>query len=103
MRNAVSNGDAGRVVRFYQGFQQAAHDTPAYQSRASQSRPGATGGKPIYSRQQIADFYKQRRDGHINDANWARREADIIAAGREGRVVGALNLTDGTAMSRLAR
>jgi hypothetical protein len=62
----------------------------------------ATGGN-IYTRQQITDFYKQRRDGHINDANWARREADIIAAGREGRVVGAINPVDGTEMSRLAR
>jgi hypothetical protein len=102
LRNAVANGDASRVAAIYRGFQREGH-APAYQSRAPQSRPAATGGKPIYTRQQITDFYKQRRDGRINDANWARREADIIAAGREGRVVGAVNPVDGTEMTRLAR
>jgi hypothetical protein len=82
-------------------FMQAAHDAPAGHQRAHQSRPTATGGRPIYTRQQITDFYKQRRDGHISDADWARREADIVAAGREGRIAGALNLVDGTELSRL--
>jgi hypothetical protein len=99
LRRAVAAGDAHRVVRFYQGFmQEAGHHAPAGHQRAPQSRPAATGGN-VYTR--LANFYKQRRDGRINDANWARREADIIAAGREGRVIGALNLTDGTEMSRL--
>ena len=100
LRHAVANGDAGRVVRFYQGFQREAHHAPAGQ-RSHQSRPAATGGKPIYTRQQITEFYKQRRLGHIGDAAWARQEADIVRAASEGRVVGALNLTDGTEMSRL--
>jgi hypothetical protein len=100
MRGAVANGDAGRVVRFYQGFQQTARHAPAGHPRASQSRPAAAGGN-VYTRQQITGFYKQRRDGHISDADWARREADIVKAAAEGRVAGALNLTDGTEMSRL--
>jgi hypothetical protein len=99
LRRAVAAGDAGRVVRFYQGFQREAH-APAHQSRAAQSRPTAIGGN-LYTRQQITDLYKRRRDGLIGDAAWARQEADIVWAASEGRVVGALNLTDGTELSRL--
>jgi hypothetical protein len=89
------------VVRFYAGFlQEAGHHAPAYQAR-SQSRPVASGGKPIYTRQQITEFYKQRRLGQISDADWARREADIVRAPSEGRVVGMINPVDGTEMSRL--
>jgi hypothetical protein len=74
LRHAVSNGDAGRVAAIYRGFQQEAsgHRAPG-QQRASQSRPTATGGKPIYTRQQIAAFYEARRKGEINDANWRGR------------------------------
>jgi hypothetical protein len=86
MRNAVDVGDAGRVASFYKGFlAEAGHHAPAGRQHASRSRPTAV-GKPIYSREQIKHLYAQRRLGRINDANWARQEADIIAAGREGRV-----------------
>jgi hypothetical protein len=88
MRQAVDVGDTGRVVSFYKGFlAEAGRHAPAGQSRGgAQSRQPATGAKPIYSREQIKRLYDQRRHGAINDANWARIEADIIAAGREGRV-----------------
>jgi hypothetical protein len=101
LRRAVAAGDASRVVRFYQGFLQAAHHAPAGQ-RSHQSRQTASGGN-VYTRQQITNFYKQRRDRHISDADWARREADIVKAAAEGRVVGAINPVDGTEMSRLVR
>jgi hypothetical protein len=100
LRHAVANGDASRVAAIYRGFQREAH-APAGHQRAAQSRPAATGGRPIYSREQIKQLYEQRRLGQINDAKWGPLEADIFAAGREGRVVGALNLSDGTALSRL--
>jgi hypothetical protein len=99
LRRAVAAGDASRVVRFYAGFQREVHGAPAYQSRAAQSRPG--GGRPIYSREQIKQLYEQRRLGQIDDRRWNQIEADIFAAGREGRVAGAISLSDGTAMSRL--
>jgi hypothetical protein len=35
----------------------------------------------------------------ITDAQWAAWEAEIVAAGREGRIVGALNL-DGIPVTR---
>jgi hypothetical protein len=102
MRHAVDNGDVGRVVAFYRGFMaEHGYRTPAAQQRVSQSRPAATSGSRIYTRPQIADLYKQRRLGHIPDSKWAAIEADIIKAGAENRVAGALSLTDGTEMSRL--
>ena len=98
MRGAVANGDAARVVRFYQGFlAEAGHQAPAGQ----RSRSSASGNKPFYSREQIKQLYESRRLGRINDQKWAPIEADIVKAAGEGRVVGALNLTDGTEMSRL--
>jgi hypothetical protein len=83
MQNAVANGDAHRVVAFYKGFQYAPAGPTRQQAR---SRSSATGGRPIYTRQQIADLYERRRKGGIDDARWAPIEADIIAAAREGRV-----------------
>jgi hypothetical protein len=98
LRRAVGNGDAARVVRFYRGYQQEGH-VPAGHQRAAQSRPAA--GRPIYSRDEIKQLYEKRRLGQIDDRKWSAIESDIFAAGREGRVAGALNLTDGTAVSRL--
>ena len=103
LRDAVTKGDAARVAAIYRGFEQeaAGRHTPAGQQRSYQSRQPATGGPRIYSRSQIADLYKQRREGRIPDSKWGPLEADLVRAGAEGRVVGALNLTDGTALSRL--
>jgi hypothetical protein len=99
LRNAVAAGDGGRVAAIYKGFQREGHASVRHQ-RAHQSRPAAIGGN-LYTRQQIMDLYKRRRDGLIDDKSWARQEADIVRAASEGRVVGALNLIDGTALSRL--
>jgi hypothetical protein len=100
LRNAVSNGDVGRIAAIYRGFERSGRYTPAAQQRSQQSRPA--GGKPVYSRPQIADLYKRRRDGLIDDATWAHREADIFAASREGRIIGAIG-PDGTELTRWAR
>jgi hypothetical protein len=103
LRRAVAAGDANRVVRFYQGFlTEAGHHASAGHQRSYQSRSPATSGN-LYTRQQITDLYKRRCDGLISDADWARREADIVKAAAQGRVVGAINPVDGTEMTRLAR
>jgi hypothetical protein len=43
---------------------------------------------PIYTGAQIAKLYNQHRRGAYagREAEWARQEDDIIAAGREGRI-----------------
>jgi hypothetical protein len=85
LRDAVNKGDGARVAAIYRGFQQeVGQRAPAYQR--TQSRQPASGAKPVYSREQIKHLYEQRRLGRISDTTWARQEADIIAAGREGRV-----------------
>jgi hypothetical protein len=94
INRAAEAGDATRVAAFFQ-HPSAGHHTPAVR----QSRASATGNKPVYTREQIKQLYAQRARGAISDANWARQEADIIAAGREGRVRGAFDL-DGNQITR---
>jgi hypothetical protein len=101
MRRAVANGDTSRVVAFYRGYIQSAHQALAGQQgqRSYQSRPAAPGSQ-ILTRPQIADLYDRRRKGLISDADWPRIEHQIFAAANTGRVAGAINLTDGTEISR---
>ena len=99
LRNAVANGDAFRVVRFYQGFLAEAGQSQ-YRSYQSRRSPQASG--KIYSRGEIKQLYESRRLGGIDAAKWGAIENDIIAAGREGRIVGAVG-PDGTEMSRWTR
>src|SRR5262249_9324324 len=90
--DAVAQGDAGRVIEIFRGYlQTAAGHRGQERSRqaAAGQRPAAVSGKHIYTRPQIAELYKQHRAGAFSDADWHRLENDIIAAGREGRVIGA--------------
>jgi hypothetical protein len=115
LNEAISGGAAPRVISFFKGFlsEEAAtgHLEPAPTSQAasvpreaaiplaSLAAPGrarpATGGdtafppdKPIYSRAQIANLYRMHQKGAYvgREAEWQRQDADIIAAGREGRI-----------------
>jgi hypothetical protein len=96
MRRAVADGDSARVCAFYRGFQQAdrAPHAPAgqYGHARSQQRQPVTGGKPVYTREQIKRLYDERRHGRISDARWGPIEADIFAAARENRVAGTFNI-----------
>jgi len=99
LNEAVARGDARRVIAFFRGFlQEAAVGAPQHgQERAAIQ---ATGRKPVYTRAQIAELGRLRRKGAFNDAEWARWEAEIVAAGREGRIVGALHPVDGIPVTR---
>ena len=112
---AFQAADAPRVLAFFKGFindevatgqmtaptaQPAATPAPrqAAVSLESIAAPGrarpATGDtqvpvdKPIFTRNQIADFYTRVRQGQYNgrDQDKMRDEAAIFAAQREGRV-----------------
>jgi hypothetical protein len=102
MRNAVANGDAQRVVRFYLGFlaEHGATDARSYQSRGGSSRGRTAPSGNIYTRQQIANLYERRRKGEFNDATWARTEQEIFNAANEGRIAGALD-RDGNKLTEL--
>jgi hypothetical protein len=95
INHAAEAGDAVRVAAFFR--QPAAQHGPAGSYR---SRPAATGGPCIYTRAQIANLYERRRKGEINDANWARWEAEIFAAANQGRIAGALD-RDGNKLTEL--
>jgi len=115
LNEAIAAASAPRVISFFKGFQNeeaaTGHLEPAPSSQppaaprepaiplASLAAPGrarpATGGdtgippdKPIYTRAQIAQLYRMHQKGAYTgrEAEWARQDADIIAAGREGRI-----------------
>jgi hypothetical protein len=115
LNEAISAAQAPRVISFFRGFlneeaatghneaaqnfrQPAAPREPAVDllslAAPGRARP-ATGGdaslppeRPIYTRAQIRDLYTAHRKGAYvgREAEWARQDADIIAAGREGRI-----------------
>jgi hypothetical protein len=87
--DAVRTGNAHRVISFFRGFQQAAAAGRATTGPPAVGQRGPY-GKPVYTRQQIVDASKQRMKGLVSDADWARWEIEMVAAGREGRIAGAL-------------
>ena len=83
LNDAIALRDANRVVSFFRVF-----------SRAQVLRillPDASSpNKPIYTRAQIAKLYDQHRRGAYRgrEAEWARQDAEIVAASAEGRILG---------------
>jgi hypothetical protein len=86
LKAAAAAGDAQRVINFFRGFI-AAGNVPANTAARS-----ATPSGKVYTRGQITQMASMRRRGEIGDAEWMRWEHEIIAAGREGRIRGALDL-----------
>jgi len=86
--------DAPRVARFFLSWKEA-NQTKATDSRLaleshvvpdSSSRTVVPQGKERISRAQIAGFYAAWRRGEISDADAIVTEAEINAAGAEGRI-----------------
>jgi hypothetical protein len=102
LRNAVSNGDSGRVAAIYKGFQQeVGQHVPSGRSYASRSpQPASGASSAILTRPQIAALYERRRKGEFNDAQWAQIEPAIFSAANQGRIAGALD-RDGNRLSEL--
>jgi hypothetical protein len=84
--DAVRTGNSHRVISLFRGFQQAAAAGRAGPSAVGQRGPY---GKRTYTRADIVNMSKLRMKGRINDADWLRWEHELIAAGREGRILGA--------------
>jgi len=97
LKDAAHAANAPRVASFFKGFLAAAGQAPA--AHASQRNSRAPSGKPIYTRGQITQMASMRRRGQIGDTEWARWEHELVAAGREGRIIGALGI-DGVPVSR---
>jgi hypothetical protein len=92
LNEAIRNGDARRVELFFKQFQQQAGQSSS-SSRASGGRP-APSNKPVYTRDQIKQLHAQHLRGAYagREAEWARQEEDIIAASREGRILGGVDV-----------
>jgi hypothetical protein len=116
LNEAIAAASAPRVISFFKGFLNeevaTGHVEPASVPAASAPREAAVnlaslaapgrarpaGGdysslppeKPTYTRAQLRELYAAHRKGAYvgREAEWARIDADIIAAGREGRVMG---------------
>jgi hypothetical protein len=88
LNDAIDRGNTARVVAFFRQFQQTGQTAPGL-GAVLQRRPSPRGR--IYTRPEITRLYEQHRRGAYagREAEWARQEADIIAAGREGRVASA--------------
>jgi len=84
--DAIARGDAHRVVSFFRGFLQAGA-TPHHTAVEGQQRQ-ATGGQRIYSRADITRASEDYRRGRYTEEQYRRLSEDIVAAGREGRIVG---------------
>jgi hypothetical protein len=85
---AAARGDAEGVAQFFRDFL-------AWRPRRAPPQAGpAPTGKHIYTRPEILQLHAQHRKGAFagREVEWARIENDIIAAGREGRVVGGIPL-----------
>lgn len=107
LTKAFEDNDTARVVRFFEGFlnehavvseQSPAHDstrqpqvnmeTLVAPGRPKNASVRAQEGKRIWTNAEIKQFYRdvQNRRFANRDKERARIEADIIAAGREGRI-----------------
>jgi hypothetical protein len=88
--NAIASGSAARVAAFFNVFQgENAATGQAGTSQAPRRGRSVAAGKPVYTRPQIASLYQAHQKGAYvgREAEWNRLERDIIAAGREGRVL----------------
>jgi hypothetical protein len=98
LSNAYESSDADRTATIFKQYQNTLAPTqqrPSQQlqsqvaptrSRASSAPATSAGDKPIYSQDQIANFYNEWIKGHIDPAEAERIEKDINAAYSEGRI-----------------
>jgi hypothetical protein len=99
LNEAISAGDARQVKTIFdryrgQATSTSSHASTSHASTSSGRRSSSSSYKPIYTRQQIAQLFEQHRKGAYagREQEWARLEHDIIAAGREGRVLNPVDL-----------
>jgi len=102
LKDAARSGDASRVANFFRAYLAAAGQASVGQAPAGRApRRAATtsSGQRIYDRNQITKMWERRRQGRINDADWAKWEHELCRASAEGRIRGGLD-QDGVQISR---
>jgi hypothetical protein len=102
LNEAIASADAPRAIAFFKGFLQEQRASGLQEQRAGGAQTTRPGGgasmpsdKPIYTRAQVARLYDQHLRGAYagREAEWARQEVDLIRAGREGRILGAVDVS----------
>jgi hypothetical protein len=99
LNDAIAAGSSVRVVAFFRGFlrEQGSQTAPVFDWGPGQvlerTRPRPRIEGPVYTRDQIKNFYELHRRGRFagREDEWARLEHEIIRAGREGRILGGLS------------
>jgi len=86
--DAAARGAAAQVIALFNGFLREAGGGSPGRSPPASAQPSGR----IYSRAEVAQLLDRRRTQHLSPAERMRLEAEIIAAGREGRIAGALSL-----------
>jgi hypothetical protein len=86
--------DADRVAKFFKAFEKTSKKQVADTSLALETQvapsanrtPNAPPAKKIWTRPEIAEFYRRVRSGQVSDKDVVAIESDIHAASIEGRV-----------------
>jgi hypothetical protein len=105
LNDATAEGAAQRVIAIFRGFLAAVGQSgqPGQFGQIGQPGPrqAVQPNGRIYTRPEIQKLYSQYMRGAYRgrEAEWRALEADIIAAGREGRIIGALDLQTGLPMT----
>jgi hypothetical protein len=90
LNDAFARGDVGRVLALFAGFMQE-HGKGAQADKMrvrSDKRSYNNSQQPTFSRAAVKDFYDKVAKGYFKDEKQKDQlEAQIIAAGRDGRIV----------------
>jgi hypothetical protein len=87
LNDAIAAADAHRVLSFFRGFLREAGQS-SHGQQPQQQAPSAMPTGRTYTRSDIVRFSDDYRRGRIPEDVYRKLEADIVAAGREGRIVG---------------
>jgi hypothetical protein len=88
LKDAVAAADAPRVINFFRGFLAQGGAAPRPAGQASNRARAAPSGQRTYTSEQIRALSSAYRRGQISEERYQKISADIVAAGREGRILG---------------
>jgi hypothetical protein len=88
LNDAFDRGDVGRVLALFGGYLHE-HGEGRQASKMRVRSSERNYGQPTFTRAQVADFYAKSAKGYFanNEKQKLQLEHQIIAAGREGRII----------------
>ena len=99
LNHAISSGDTSRVISFFRQFERTVGGTistaasPPLGMILRRTKSSASRGR-VYTRDEVKQIYDAHRRGRYQgrEAEWARQDADLIAAAREGRILSPMDV-----------